>query len=290
MTKIKFSLLRGVCQTPAYVAHEQGFYRDSGLDTQLDIAATAWLIPHQFKNGQCDFSIMPWTRVAAGAAAGESMTVVAGSGIEEAALVVRADLAPEAVRSVSIPREGGIKDLTAMALIEDMGWKDVEILRQPSGDGAIIALFGQGADAASMVEPYATMMEELGVGRVIRRTGDVWKGAPGCSLTTTRALIETQPDLVQAVVDAHLRAIDAVREDPGQAAAIAARYIGIDARIIHCSLSANRPDADAVRHHEAMHRILSLMRHLGYIDRIPERYLDLRFMDQSTVRTSGSPS
>lgn len=290
MSMIRLSLLRGVCQTPAYVAHEQGLFFDAGLETQLDMAATAWLIPHQFNSGQCDFAIMPWTRVAGGAAAGESMIVVAGSGIEEAALVVRRGLAPEEVRSVSIPREGGIKDLTAMALIENMGWKDVEILRQPSGDGAIIALFGQGADAASMVEPYATLMEELGVGRVIRRTGDVWKGAPGCSLTTTRALIETQPDLVQAVVDVHLRAVERVREDPGQAATIAARYIGVDSKSIHRSFFVNRPDADAVRHHDVMRRILDLMLQLGYIDRIPENYADLRFMDQSGVRRSGSPS
>lgn len=179
MPTIRISLLRGVCQTPAYVAYELGLFRDAGIDALLNIAATAWQIPHLFKHGQCDFSIMPWTRVAAGATSGEPMVVVAGSGIEEAAMVVRYPLTPDQVRSVSIPREGGIKDLTAAALIENLGWQNVEIRRQPSGDGAIIALFGQGADAASMVEPYATMMTELGVGRVIRRTGDVWPGAPG---------------------------------------------------------------------------------------------------------------
>ena len=34
-------------------------------------------------------------------------------------LVVRAGLDPKDVRTVAIPREGGMKDLTAMALVED---------------------------------------------------------------------------------------------------------------------------------------------------------------------------
>lgn len=288
MARISLSLLRGICQTPAYVAMETGLFRDAGIEVDTDIAATAWLIPHQFRRNQCDFAIMPWTRVACGASDGEPMIVIAGSGVEEAALVVRRDLEPDAVRSVSVPREGGIKDLTAMALIEDMGWSDVEILRQPSGDGAIIALFGRGADAASMVEPYATLMAELGVGRVIRRTGDIWKGAPGCSLTTTRAMIGEQPGLVQAVVDIHRRAVALVREDPEAAAAAAEPYIGVHRKFILQALSVNRPDADAVRHGDAMGRILDLMRRLGYIGRIPEHFLDLRFLDGCRHRPAGS--
>src|SRR5207249_5984702 len=100
---------------------------------------------------------------------------------EEAALVVRADISLDEVRTVAVPQEGGIKDLTAAALMRDLGWDDAMRVRMPSGDGAILALIGQAADAASMVEPFATALEEQGIGWVARRTGDVWPGAPGCS-------------------------------------------------------------------------------------------------------------
>lgn len=93
--------------------------------------------------------------------------------MEEAAIVVRKEINPSNVRRVAVPLRGGMKDLTAMALIESLEWKDVEVIRLPSGDGAIISLFGRGADAASMVEPYATMMEALEVGTIVKRTGDV---------------------------------------------------------------------------------------------------------------------
>jgi ABC-type nitrate/sulfonate/bicarbonate transport system substrate-binding protein len=95
-----------------------------------------------------------------------------------------------------------------MGLLDSLGWNRdrVKHLRFPSGDGAIICFFGNGADAASMVEPYASMMEELRIGRAVRRTGDLWPGAPGCSLTTRAELIDRDPNLVQQVVNAYVAA------------------------------------------------------------------------------------
>ena len=88
-------------------------------------------------------------------------------------MVVRQGMTVEHVHDVAVPQEGGIKDLTAMALVQRLGWRDANIIRMPSGDGAILSFVGEGADAASMVEPYATMLEHLGLGWVIQRTGDV---------------------------------------------------------------------------------------------------------------------
>ena len=92
------------------------------------------------------------------------LVVVCGSGHEEAAIVVRHGLEISEVEVVTVPLRGGMKDLTAMALIKSLGWEGAEVRRQPSGDGAIISRSGEGCHAASMVEPYATLMEELGGG------------------------------------------------------------------------------------------------------------------------------
>ena len=277
MAKIRLSLLRGVCQTPAYTAYEQGFFRAEGLDVEIDIAATAWLVPHKLMTDECQFAVMPWTRVAA--AEGLPFVLLAGSGFEEAAIVVRSDLGEGRVRKVAVPLRGGIKDLTAMGMIRSLGWTDVEILRQPSGDGAIIAFFGRGVDAASMVEPYATMMEGLGVGRVIRRTGDLWKGAPGCSLTTTVTFRDREPEIVARVVRAYTRGAKLVNERPDMAAEIASRYIGIHSRFIHEALHAHGPNVDALRSSAAMNEIQRLMVDLGYMPKVTSGFLDLSFLD-----------
>ena len=283
MTRVRFSLLRGVCQTPAYVAHAKGFFQEEGIDSEVNVEPTAWMVPTRLMNGDSQFAVIPWTRVAAAEEKEIPLTLVCGSGFEEAAIVVRKGLEIPEVKKVAVPLRGGMKDLTAMGLIESLGWKDVELIRQPSGDGAIISLVGQGVDAASMVEPYATMLELLGVGKIVRRTGDIWPGAPGCSLTTTLPIRDREPETVQKVVNAFVRGAKFVLEKPEETAEIAFRHIGVNPHFIHEALLRNRPHIDAIRNKTAMDKVLSLMIQLGYIKKHPSDYTDLSFLDKATV-------
>ncbi len=280
MTKISISLLRGICQLPAYVACEKGFLREVGLEPTVAIAPTAWMVPERLLAGDIQFGVIPWTRVAADRSTGNRLTLVCGSGIEEAAIVVRTGLDVKDVRRIAVPQEGGIKDLTAMAMVQRMGWQDAELVRMPSGDGAILSFVGEGADAASMVEPYASMLEHLGLGRVIQRTGDVWPGAPGCSLTTTSRLIDERRDVVERMVGAYLRAAADVEANPADAAEIGARFIGVSSEIVRKALAANRPDPAAIRNDDAMARVIELMVARGYVPGPPAGYRDLSFLDK----------
>jgi len=277
MEGIRLSLLRGVCQIPAYVAVDEGLFREEGVDPEVEVAATAWMVPSRLAAGDNHFAVIPWTRVAASG----NLVLLAGSGIEEAVLMVQAGVSPEDVRSVAVPVEGGMKDLTAMGLLASVGWQSAEIRRFPSGDGAIIAFVGQGADAASMVEPYAAMLEARGMGRAHRRTSDLWPGAPGCSLATSRSLVHKKPDLARRVVRAYVRGAALAHEDPARAATTASRYIGVAPNFIERALEANRPDVDAIRNTGAMDEILALMRRLGYVSETPRDYRDLSFLDEA---------
>ena len=286
MDTVQFALLRGICQLPAYIAAERGFLDDEGIDARISIAPTAWTVPERMGRGEVEFAVIPWTRVAADRNTSNRMVLIAGSGIEEAALVVRTGLDEREVRRVAVPQEGGIKDLTAMALLDRMGWSDVEVVRMPSGDGAILAFVGEGADAASMVEPWAAMLEHLGLGRVVRRTGDVWPGAPGCSLTTTARVIAERPELVLRMVRAYMRAARFVADDPAEAARVGARYIGVGEHVVLRALEANRPDPNAIRSDAAMASILELMTKRGYVETAPVGYRDLSFLDQVELEQS----
>ena len=280
MDKIVFALLRGVCQLPAYVAHAKGYLRDVDIDAELSIAPTAWTVPQRLGDGEVHFAVIPWTRVAADNSRNR-LTLISGSGFEEAAMVVRNGMTVEQVTAVAVPNEGGIKDLTAMALVQRLGWQEANIVRMPSGDGAILSFVGEGADAASMVEPYATMLEHLGLGHVIQRTGDVWPGAPGCSLTTTSNVIAAKPDLVQRMVGAYMRGARFADTNRDESAEIAEKYIGLSAKIIRKALDANRPNPDAIRNQGAMDQVIGLMIQRGYIDKVPSGYKDLSFLDKA---------
>jgi ABC-type nitrate/sulfonate/bicarbonate transport system substrate-binding protein len=281
LENIRLFLLRGTCQLPGYVAYEKNFFRDQGLHVDIQIPASAWMVPDTLSAADNDFAVIPWTRVAAARLQG--LMVICGSGIEEAALVVQSGMQPSEVKTVALPVAGGMKDLTAMALLDSLGGKRIEVLRQPSGDGAIIALFGKGVDAASMVEPYATMLEALGVGTVVKRTGDVWPGAPGCSLATSERLVREQPELVQRVVTAYVQAAQYVKTHPEDSAEIASRYIGVNARFIHLALRVNQPDIHAIRNKDAIEQILALMMKLNYLTAMPSGYCELSFLDRAVA-------
>jgi ABC-type nitrate/sulfonate/bicarbonate transport system substrate-binding protein len=282
MRRATLSVLRGICQMPAYVAYEKEFFRDEDLDVTIRVSPTAWMVPDQLAAEEAAFAVIPWTRVATSAERGVPLVAVAGSGYEEAAVVVRNGIETGEVRTVALPAEGGMKDLTALALLEHLGWHDVRRLRQPSGDGAVLALVGEGADAASMIEPYATMLSEIGIGRVVKRTGDVWPGAPGCCLATTCALRDASPDVVLAVVRAFARGMSFVGERPDEAAEIASAYIGVHPRFIRAALRANHPRLDGIRNRDAMEKVLSLMKRLRYLADGPGDFVDTRFIDRIT--------
>ncbi len=157
----------------------------------------------------------------------------------------------------------------------------LKLIRLPSGDGAIIALFGMGADAASMVEPYATMMESSGIGTIVKRTGDIWPGAPGCSLTTTMPFKQNNSGLIQQAVNAFVKGAYYVAANPDESAQIGSRYIGIHTRFIREALNVNLPNVNAIRNSDSMHGVLMLMMKLGYIKKLPTDYLDLTFLDNA---------
>ena len=75
MSNIQISVLRGVCQTPAYVAHAKGYFADAGVNVKLDVAATAWLVPHKLITNESQFGVIPWTRVAAAEATGFVLSI-----------------------------------------------------------------------------------------------------------------------------------------------------------------------------------------------------------------------
>ena len=106
MPKIQVSVLRGVCQTPAYVAYEKGFFAEIGIEVTLDVAATAWLVPQKLVSGESHFGVIPWTRVAAAEANDIPLVLLAGSGCEEAALVLRTGIAVTTFQTATQPHRG----------------------------------------------------------------------------------------------------------------------------------------------------------------------------------------
>jgi ABC-type nitrate/sulfonate/bicarbonate transport system substrate-binding protein len=86
MIEIHLSLLRGICQLPAYVAHANGIFWEQGLVAHITISPSV-AYPRTLCSGAAKFAVIPWTRVAAAERDEAPLKVVCGSGFEEAAIV-----------------------------------------------------------------------------------------------------------------------------------------------------------------------------------------------------------
>ena len=100
-------------------------------------------------------------------------------------------------------------------------------------------------------------------------------------LATSVALTESDPELVQAVVDAFARGARFVQDQPDEAAEIAAEYIGVSPAFIRAALRKNLPNLDALRNQEAMDHVMNLMQELGYVARRPQHFMNLSFLDKA---------
>ncbi len=273
---------------PAYIAHEKGFFKELGLDISYSINPAAWVLPAKLISGEISFGIIPWTRTVSARDNGDDMVVIAGSGYEEAATVVRRDsgitrLSELKGKRISLPAEGGMKDLTSQALFKkyDITPENTEIIRLPSGDAAMLSLLSGRADATTNVEPYATMAVKLGIGKVIARGKDVLPKTPGCSITTTNEFIQDHPEMTLNFLKAILKAEEFCNKEAVEAAEISSKYTGISAEIIREALKYNQPRIDITGSIDAMMRIVRLMKELRYIETMSQDFYNFELLKKA---------
>ncbi|WP_010647897.1 ABC transporter substrate-binding protein [Oceanobacillus massiliensis] len=82
-------------------------------------------------------------------------------------------------------------------------------------------------DAATVPEPWASVIEEEGSGKVLIDSPDVAYGEtlPAAVFVTSQDLVDTNPELVQKIVDGHKQATEFIEENPEEAKTIASEKI-----------------------------------------------------------------
>lgn len=82
-------------------------------------------------------------------------------------------------------------------------------------------------DAATVPEPWASVIEAEGSGKVLVDTPDVAYGEtlPAAVFVTSQDLVKNNPDMVQSIVDAHKKATEFIQDNPEEAKTIAIKKI-----------------------------------------------------------------
>jgi len=115
--------------------------------------------------------------------------------------------------------------LRRMLAEENMTADEIELVEMPPPDMPA-ALYANAVDAYCTGEPFGAAAEKAGYARPLRMTRDEWPKYICCVLTVREELIQSNPAIVQALVDQVLGAgvwLDAQHENRDKAAEIAAQ-------------------------------------------------------------------
>jgi NitT/TauT family transport system substrate-binding protein len=230
---VRLGYFANVTHAPAIVALEQGYFAE-------ELGAGVTLEPRTFNAGpeavEALFSealdvsyIGPNPAINAFAqSGGEAIRIVAGATSGGAALVVQPSItkpADLAGKKLATPQLGNTQDVALRAWLVAQGLSanlegggDVSIL--PQANAQTLETFRAGEIQGAWVpEPWATRLVLEGGGSVLVDERSLW---PDGKFVTTHVIVRTrfleeQPDLVAAVLRAHVRAVDFANAAPAEA-------------------------------------------------------------------------
>ena len=220
-----------------WVALEKGFFQEE--DVEVEIAGIFRAGPEvmsAFVAGALDMAYVgeaPTTFAAANGTA--DVKVVAQVNTEGSALVV--STGPEAIKRVSdlkgktigVPGHATVQDfLVKKALVKagiDPSAVNILIIKPPE---MISALRTGQIDAFIAWEPYPAKAFEMGVGRNLATSKDIWADHPCCVLVTDSTYLKSDPEKVKKVLRAHVRATEYIGDHPEEAVLIGVKYTGMD--------------------------------------------------------------
>ncbi|MGO2110492.1 MAG: ABC transporter substrate-binding protein [Pseudoclavibacter sp.] len=211
---------------PLYIAEQEGYFEEAGLDVTIEIIAGGAVGMTQLVSGDLDFSAATWTNVLLANSQGFDIQVVregtnAGKeGIN--GMLVQSDgpiNEPEDLRgeTVSVNTLGSATEIQLRDCLATYGLEpsDYELVEVAFPDAA--AAVSQGRIAAGFVpEPFITIGAEEGLEPLFYPStcNDLQSTLPLINWNTSMSFADENPAVVAAFKDAMDRATDLAIEDP----------------------------------------------------------------------------
>jgi NitT/TauT family transport system substrate-binding protein len=211
--------------TPLLVAHHNDLFTQQGLQVEKPRRFRSWSqIVEAFLAGQVNVVhlLMPmtvWSRFGSHSPA----KVVAWNHMEGSCLTVLPDLknvSDLGGTTVAIPFWYSVHNIVLQALLRESGLefisegtptkKQVKLVVMSPGD-MLPALGTKQISGYIVAEPFNAKAEELGVGKVWRFTGDIWRNHACCVVTMHESDLQKRPEWSQKVVNAIVQAQSWVR-------------------------------------------------------------------------------
>jgi NitT/TauT family transport system substrate-binding protein len=233
ITTVRLGFFPNFTHAPALVGIQEGLFKEALSEQELTVTPTAFnagpdAVTALF-GGSLDITyIGPNPAVNAYVESqGDGVRVIAGAASGGAALVVSRDITDAADlegTTLATPQLGNTQDVALRAWLKEQGIEtdlegggDLTIAPQSNAEG--LAAFTAGEiDGAWVPEPWVTLYEQQGASVLVDER-DLW---PDGDFVTTHLLVRTEfleqyPDVVEAVLSAHLQALELMEQDPAAA-------------------------------------------------------------------------
>jgi NitT/TauT family transport system substrate-binding protein len=244
-TKVRLGYLRNdLHHLPAWVAIEKGFFREKGLD--VEVAGIFNAGPEQmsaFASKSIDIGYLGMAPSVTGLAnRSASVKAVKLSNTEGSAIVVRKDSDINDIKAlegktIAIPGHATVQDFLIRKAIDNAGIDikrvNMMVIKPPE---MIPALTNKQIDAFIAWEPHPSKAVSMGVGRVLMPSSKIWKGHPCCVVAVQGDFYKSNPKVVKAFAEAHVKANDFIKKNPDEAFKIAQKYTGMDEATIRLAM------------------------------------------------------
>ena len=219
---------------PLLVAHNNGFFKDAGVDVEKPTMLRSWAqLIEAFIAGQVNVvhllsPMTVWARFGSKVPA----KVVAWNHVGGSGLTVLPEineLKALGGKTVAIPFWYSIHNVVLQAMLRDAGLSPVSRKQgQPAANEVNLvvmapsdmppALASRNIAGYIVAEPFNAIAETMGIGKVLRFTGDVWRNHACCTVFMHERDLEQRPEWSQKVVDAIVRAQLWIRDNRAETA------------------------------------------------------------------------
>ena len=219
---------------PLLVAHNNGFFKDAGVEVEKPTMLRSWAqLIEAFIAGQVNVvhllsPMTVWARFGSKVPA----KVVAWNHVGGSGLTVLPeinDLKSLGGKTVAIPFWYSIHNVVLQAMLRDAGLEPVSRKQgQPAANEVNLvvmapsdmppALASRNIAGYIVAEPFNAIAETMGIGKVLRFTGDVWRNHACCTVFMHERDLEQRPEWSQKVVDAIVRAQLWIRDNRAETA------------------------------------------------------------------------
>ncbi|EIN02199.1 nitrate/sulfonate/bicarbonate ABC transporter periplasmic protein [Paraburkholderia hospita] len=220
--------------TPLLVAHNNGYFEDSGIHAEKPTLLRSWAqLVEAFLSGQVNVvhllsPMTIWARYGSQVPA----KVVAWNHVNGSALTVAPDvhsLADLGGKTVAVPFWYSIHNVVLQDMLRAQGLqpvlkktnsltaKEVNLIVMAPSDMPP-ALASRQIAGYIVAEPFNAAAEQLNVGKILRFTGDVWQNHACCVVFMHEHDLTQRPEWSQKVVDAIVKAQVWTRTHPQDAA------------------------------------------------------------------------